>query len=251
VGFLACSALLAAMAAAAPQSPESADSTETATGGSPAVVEAQTSDAPSSPLNTDRILGIIPDYQTVRDSTVPVPALTPRQKWDLAWKETVDPFNIASVFLAAGYSQIDNQTPKYGEGGAAYGKRVGAAFVDFGSQNFFSAGVLANLLHQDPRYFRKGPQASFMKRVGYSISRLVITPRDSGGETFNSSGIFGMMMGIAASNLYYPSPSVKLSVSAERLDTSLLGSALGNLLSEFWPDAQQKFFHKKQKQVGP
>jgi len=213
--------------------------------------QAPASDVPVSPLNKERILGVIPDYQTVRDSTVPVPPLTRGQKWDLAWKETVDPFNIASVFLAAGYSQIDNQTPKYGEGGAAYGKRVGAAFVDFGSQNFFSAGLLANLLHQDPRYFRKGPQASFMKRVGYSISRLVVAPRDSGGETFNSSGIFGMMMGIAASNLYYPRASVKLSVSAQRLDTSLFGSAIGNLMSEFWPDAQQKFFHKKPKQVGP
>ncbi len=59
--------------------------------------------------------------------------------------------------MAAGFSQMGNQTPKYGEGGRAYGKRVGAALADFGTQNVFSAGLLANLLHQDPRYYRKGP----------------------------------------------------------------------------------------------
>ena len=114
---------------------------------------------PATPFNEERILGVMPDYQTVRDSSIPVAPLTSRQKWDLAWKETVDPFNFANVVMAAGFSQRGNQTPKYGEGDAAYGKRIGAAFADFGTQNLFSAGVLANLLHQDPRYFRMGPGA--------------------------------------------------------------------------------------------
>jgi hypothetical protein len=174
-----------------------------------------------------------------------VAPLTARQKWDLAWKETVDPFNFASVVMAAGFSQEGNQTPKYGVGGAAYGERVGAAFADFGTQNFFSAGLLANLLHQDPRYYRKGPVTGVLKRAAYSVSRLAVTPTDSGRPVFNSSGVFGMMMGIAASNLYYPSASVKGTVMAGRLYTSLLGGVIGNVMSEFWPDVQKKFFHRK------
>jgi len=31
---------------------------------------------------------------------------------------------------------------------------------------------------------------------------------------------------------------------AERLSTSLTGGVVGNLMSEFWPDIQKKFFHK-------
>jgi hypothetical protein len=201
--------------------------------------------APASPFNEERILGVMPDYQTVRDSSTPVAPLTAKQKWDLAWKETVDPFNFASVVMAAGFSQRGDQTPKYGEGGAAYGERVGAAFADFGTQNFFSAGVLANLLHQDPRYYRKGPGTGVLKRVAYSISRIAVTPTDSRRLVFNSSGVFGMMMGIAASNLYYPSASVKGTVMAGRLYTSLLGGVIGNVMSEFWPDIQKKFFHGK------
>jgi hypothetical protein len=52
-----------------------------------------------------------------------------------------------------------------------------------------------------------------------------------------------MMTGIASSNLYYPSASVRGSVMACRLNTSLLGSVTGNLTSEFWPDLQKKFLH--------
>ena len=216
-----------------------ADSSE-----SPAASAIPASPFPARPFNEERILGVMPDYQTVRDSSIPVAPLTPRQKWLLAWKEIVDPFNFASVVMAAGFSQRGNQTPKYGEGGGAYGDRIGAAFADFGTQNFFSAGVLANLLHQDPRYYRKGPGAGVFKRVAYSVSRIAVVRTDSGRSAFNSSGVGGMMMGIAASNLYYPSASVKGSVMAGRLYTSLLGGVIGNAMSEFWPDVQKKFFHR-------
>jgi hypothetical protein len=205
--------------------------------------------SPATPLSANRIMGVIPDYQTVRDPDAPVVPLTPKQKWSLAWKETVDPFNIASAAMAAAFSQMGNQTPKYGEGSPAYGKRFGAALADFGTQNLFSAGLLANMLHQDPRYYRKGPGTGVLKRVAYSVSRIVIARQDSGATAFNASGVFGTMMGIAASNLYYPAASVRTSVMLNRLNTSFTGGIMGNLMSEFWPDLQglqKKFFHRKQ-----
>jgi len=165
----------------------------------------------------------------------------------LGWKETVDPFNIASAAMTAGFSQIGNQTPKYGVGGVPYMERFGAAVADFGSQNFFSAGVLAVVLHQDPRYFRKGPSATIPRRVLYSMTRLFVCENDSRKAVFNSSGILGMMMGIGFSNLYYPPASRQGEVMVGRLQTSLFGGVVGNLTSEFWPDLEKKFFHKKQK----
>jgi hypothetical protein len=196
----------------------------------------------ASPFNEARIMGVMPDYQTVRDTTHWVAPLTAKEKWLLAEKETVDPFNIATAFLTAAESQAGNETPKYGEGWANYGRRVGAAQLDFATQNYFSAGVLANVLHQDPRYFRRGPQSKILPRVFYSISRLVVARQDSGRQAFNASGIGGMVLGIAASNLYYPAASVSGSVMFGRVWTSLMGGAVGNLMSEFWPDLQQKFF---------
>jgi hypothetical protein len=200
----------------------------------------------SNPFNEDRILKVIPDYQTVRDSRVQVPPLTAKEKWVLAWKETVDPFNIATGFMTAAMSQAGNETPKYGEGGWAYAKRVGAALGDNGTQNFFSAGVLANILHQDPRYFRDGPQHGIVHRILYSVSRVVVARQDSGTEAFNASGVGGAVLGIATSNLYYPSASRHGSVMAGRLWTSLFGNVTGNLMSEFWPDLEKRFFHKKE-----
>jgi hypothetical protein len=200
--------------------------------------------SPANPFNEERILGVMPDYQTVRDSSHYVAPLTGKQKWELVFKETVDPFNIASGLFTAAESQMENQTPKYGEGWAAYGKRVGAAQADFALQNLFSAGVMANLLHQDPRYYRRGPESKIVPRVAYSLSRLVVARQDSGVAAFNGSNIAGMALGIAASNAYYPSASRNGSVMAGRVLTSLMGGAIGNLMSEFWPDLQQKFFRK-------
>jgi hypothetical protein len=199
---------------------------------------------PVQALNNQRILGVIPDYQTVA-ATVRTP-LTVRQKWELALKETVDPFNIVSAGIGAAFSQEGNQTPKYGEGGPAFGKRYAAAVADMTTQNVFSAGLLATVLHQDPRYFRMGPEGGRIpKRVFYSLSRLFIARQDSGRETFNFSGIGGMVLGIAASNAYYPAASVNGEVMVGRLTTSLFSGVTGNLMSEFAPDLQRFFFHHK------
>ena len=116
---------------------------------------------------------------------------------------------------------------------------------DAATQNLFSAAVLASALHQDPRYFRRGPESSVLSRVAYSVSRLAVARQDSGRETFNASGVFGMALGIATSNLYYPSASRHGSVMAGRLTTSLTGGVIGNLMSEFWPDIQRKMFHRR------
>jgi len=199
-----------------------------------------------SPFNEARIMGVIPDYQTVTETQGRAAPLTVRQKWELAWKESIDPFNLANAAIGAGFSQIGNQTPKYGEGGRAFSERYAAALADFSTQNLFSAGLLASVLHQDPRYFRKGPEKSgIAHRVLYSIGQVAVARQDSGRTAFNASGIFGMLLGIAASNIYYPAASVRGEVMAARVETSLFGSVTGNLMSEFWPDVQKKFFHRR------
>ena len=190
-------------------------------------------------------MGVLPDYQTVRDTTGRVAPLSVKQKWTLAAKETLDPVNIATAFFTAAESQAGNETPKYGEGWPNYGRRVAAAQLDFASQSIFGAGVLATVFHQDPRYFRRGPQTKLVRRVFYCMSQLVIAHQDSGARGFNVSGIGGMALGITASNLYYPAASRNGTVMASRVWTSLMGGAVGNLMSEFWPDVQQKFFKHK------
>jgi hypothetical protein len=196
-------------------------------------------------VNEERIMGVIPNYQTVNDPHAQVGALTVKQKWVLFGKSTTDPFNLFSAALGAATSQMGDDTPRYGKHWDAYGERFGAAVADLTTQSMFSTG-LACVLHQDPRYFRKGPEYGIASRVAYSLSRMVVTRTDSGSTTFNSSSVFGMALGIAASNAYYPSSSRTGTVMAGRIQTSLIGGAMGNLMSEFWPDFQKKIFrHKK------
>jgi hypothetical protein len=201
----------------------------------------------SVPLNNDRIFKIIPDYQTVQNSNGNIAPLTTREKWNLAWKETVDPFNFANAAVGALWSQATNSMPRYGRSGPALGERCGAALADFSSQNFLSTGLFASVLHQDPRYFRKGPSAGFWTRVGASLKQIVIARNDSGREVINGSNFLGMAAGIGVSNLYYPSDSRRGSVMLGRVFTGITGDAMGNLMSEFWPDLRKKLFHKKQR----
>lgn len=199
------------------------------------------------PISNDRILGVIPNFQTVSDPNLKPPPLTVSLKFKLAIKETLDPFTFASAAMGAGMSQYGNKTPKYGYGMDAYGQRLGAAFADMATQNFFADAVLASVLHEDPRYYRMGPAHSIPRRILYSVTRVVITRRDSGAASFNFAGVFGMAMGIALSNAYYPSPSVNWSVNEGRFISSYTSNALGNLLPEFWPDVMEKldrFRHK-------
>src|SRR5579863_9473742 len=206
--------------------------------GEPAELGPSPAEAP--PLTNDRILGVIPNYQTVQDSSKTVVPLTVKEKFALFFRETVDPFTILSGAAGAALSQSDNDDPKYGQGSGPYAERFGAAVADVTTQNFFSDAVLSSILHEDPRYFRRGSQYRFWYRLGYSLSRVVVTQTDAGKPIFNYANIGGMAMGIALSNAYYPDKSVNGAEVATRFGTSLVASALSNVLPEFWPDIKQK-----------
>jgi hypothetical protein len=207
---------------------------------------------PAPPISNDRILGVIPNFQTVSDPETPYMPLRVRDKWKLFMKESVDPFAFASAAAGAGISQLHNEDPKYGIGSQAYFQRFGAAQADITSQNFFQDAVLASLFHEDPRYFRKGPASTVFHRIAYAVSRAVITRRDSGKEGFNFSGLVGMELGIVLSNAYYPPKSVNGGEMAYRTGSSFAATALGNLLPEFWPDIKERLKrHLKPKQESP
>ena len=201
--------------------------------------------APPAPSGNERIMGVIPNYLTVSGSQLNSRPLTVGQKFTLFFKETADPFTIVSGAAGAAMSQAGNGDPKYGQGGGPYAERIGAAVADITTQNFFSDAVLASILHQDPRYFRRGPAFPFWHRVGYSVSRVFVGRTDSGETIFNYANVGGMALGIGVSNAYYPSRSVNAAEMGSRFGTSLVASALSNILPEFWPDIRQKVFHRK------
>jgi hypothetical protein len=179
---------------------------------------------------------------TIVQSAASLPAASVSEKWDLFFSETASPFTLAAAVFNATISQMTRSAPLYGrhpwkEG--AFPKRAGASLGDIVSQNFFGDFLLASAFHEDTRYVRMGPSRKTWSRVGYAISRSVITRTDAGDPTFNFSNVLGSAMSAGLSNAYYPPVSRTTSVSLTNVGTSIAGSGLANLMPELGPDVGQ------------
>jgi hypothetical protein len=128
--------------------------------------------------------------------------LTPGEKFRLFVFNTANPFPIIAAAATAGFSQAIDSNQGYGQGAEGYGKRFGAAYADSASTQFFGTFLFPVLLKQDPRYFRKGEGSG--SRVGYAVSRILITRNDSGHNAPNVSLWLGSASSAALSNTYYP-----------------------------------------------
>jgi hypothetical protein len=84
-----------------------------------------------------------------------------------------------------------------------------------------------------------------LKRVLYSMSRVVITRTDSGGQAFNASRILGSAASQAVADLYVPGQRQGMYPVATTISYNLLRDMGMNLVHEFWPDVRRKVFHRK------
>ena len=162
-------------------------------------------------------------------------SLTARDKLELSLWEQIQPYSFFTQILAAGYEQLLNSDPKYGSDSAGFGERLGAANLRQNSQAIFSDGVLPAILHQDPRYYRRGT-GKFLHRVLYSATRVLVTRTDGGNETVNSSELIGYAGAAALTVTYYPAVSATWGNAATAYGVSLAGAAFGNEVHEFGPD---------------
>ena len=189
-----------------------------------------------------RILGIIPNYRT-SPSLADYHPLTQKAKFKIAVEDSFDrgTFVLAAVF--AGNAQWHRATPSFGQGAAGYAQYLGAAYGDLVIGDFMTEAIYPSLLHQDPRYFRRGT-GSVWSRVGYAASQIVWTHRDRGGSQFNFSEVLGNATAVAISNAYYPDNRTA-SNGISKLAVQLGVDTAGNLLKEFWPDVARKLSRKR------
>jgi len=186
-----------------------------------------------------RILGIIPNFNTSLISDAA--PMNRSQKFRMAFRGAVDPFQFVAAGMVAGYEQWQNQFPEYGQGATGYAKRFGASYADSFTGSMFSTGVFPALLRQDPRYFRKGT-GKFSSRLLYAISTTVRAKSDKGRWMPNYSNILGNLAAGGISNLYYPSADRGLELTVQRAVIVSAEGALGSILVEFWPDISRKLF---------
>ena len=150
-----------------------------------------------------RIFWIIPNFMTANDQPENRGPLTTRQKYSIAWHQFVDPSAHFANLLQASISQAADGIPHYGQGWGAFGERFLAQEGDQFTGSFLIYGIIPQLLHQDPRYFRKGA-GSALSRIGYAASRVLIARRDNGKPVFNASQVFGQLGQAGISLSYYP-----------------------------------------------
>ena len=190
-----------------------------------------------------RVLGVIPNfYVSYQQDALP---LRPKQKFELAWKTSVDPVTLAAAGAVAGVQQAQNEFSGYGQGAHGYAKRYGAAYGDAVIGTMIGGAILPSLLKQDPRYFYKGT-GSTRSRVLYALANAVICKGDNGHWQGDYSGILGALAAGGISNLYYPASSRNgAGLTFENTLIGIGGSAVGNLFQEFLirkltPHAQSK-----------
>ncbi len=188
------------------------------------------------------MFGVLPNFKTLNDPSVEVRSISAGQKFKLVG-HYFDPFTFGYLTIQAGIEQATDAKPGYGQGLQGYGKRYGADFADGFTNELFVAGVFPTLLHQDPRYIRKG-QGGGWARTGYALSRILVTRNDSGRHGFNFSEVLGNLSSGAISTLYYPKEDRDISGVFSRMSFQIGYDAMFNVLKEFYPDLSRKLFKK-------
>jgi hypothetical protein len=148
------------------------------------------------------------------------------------------PWALGGTLAYAGLLQELNAPTEWGDGLAAYGRRVASTEAGAVIHGALALG-LDTTLHQDPRYFRSASKGVW-RRIAHAARETVLTHTDSGGETFSTWRVGSAYGEAFISNLWYP----------DRLDTVRLGFVQGslrmgfdlvtNLSAEFWPSIKKK-----------
>lgn len=176
-----------------------------------------------------RVLGVFPNFY-VTYSPEPVP-LTTKLKYQLALRSLVDPVNIATTALFAGFDQAGD-TPDYQQGTVGYFERFGANYADDATSTLIGGAVLPSMLHQDPRYFYQGT-GSIGSRIRHAVAFSVLCKGDDGHWQFNYSAVGGDLASGAISNLYYPPSNRGASIVFENALLAAAGRVAEDLAQEF------------------
>lgn len=165
--------------------------------------------------------------------------LSGEQKFILFVQNSAEPITFITSGFNAGTSQAADYDPQFGQGGAGYGQRFGAALADGVSGEFFGTFVFPLVFRQDPRYYRMQEGAT-KKRLGHALAHVLITQSDSGTRTFNYSEWLSVSSTTALHNIYHPGNHRGFGPTAGRAGITIGTDAGFTVLREFWPEISRK-----------
>ena len=189
----------------------------------------------------NRLFGIIPNYRT-SPTLVRYQPLNAGEKFKLA---TQDAFDRGTFLLAAefaGEGQLTNANPSFGQGVKGYAHYFVTSYADWAIGDYMTEAIFPVMLHQDPRYFRKGTGSGF-RRLTYAMEQIFWNHTDSGGHMFNFSEIGGNAAAVAISQAYYPE-NRNAAGAASKLTIQIGVDMASNIIKEFYPDLRRRLSKK-------
>jgi len=183
---------------------------------------------------TKRMLYVVPNFAAV-SSGKQLPPLSTKEKFSLAFEDSFDYSAFVWTGILAAQDYGLTSYPELGTGITGYSRYYWRGVVDDASGTYFTEAIMPALTHEDPRYYTM-ESGGFFRRLGYALSRTVITPTDSGRTTFNFSEVGGNFCEAALSQAYYPPQERGVSKTFENWGTQMESAALNNIAKEFWPD---------------
>ena len=196
---------------------------------------------PKANQQPQRILGIMPNFRAVSAGELPPPP-TAKQAFKIATQNSFDYSSFLFVGITSAMAEGTDTHPQLGKGMAGFGRYYWRGFVDKTDGNYLVIFALPTVFHQDERYFALG-QGGFWKRMGYSVSRVVVTPNYKGHPSFNVSELLGRGIAQGISISYYPSHSRTAGALTQKYAFAIGRDALTNAFREFWPDIAAHLRH--------
>ena len=176
-----------------------------------------------------RVLGFIPNFYVVYDHNAA--PLTPKLKFELALKVSIDPITFAGTSFLASLNQAAHY-PNYVEGAKGYGQRFGAIYANDITDIMVGGAILPSLLHQDPRYFYQGTGTK-KSRLLHALSSPIICKGDNGRWQPNYSSLGGYLASGAIANAYYPPSNRGAGLVANIFAVDLSANVANGVIQEF------------------
>jgi hypothetical protein len=163
--------------------------------------------------------------------------LTPRQKFNyFARSSFMPPMPYALSVLSGVFSEAtDKDHGRHMTAGdfmADSMTHAARSFAFRATANLFEKFAFASAFKQDPRYFRSDKKG--FARIGYAVSRVVITRSDSGHDQFNASFFAGGLVAAGISNVWSRPEDRTVSATMGRYGTHVAYRALSNIVKELF-----------------
>jgi hypothetical protein len=157
--------------------------------------------------------------------------LTQSERNKLYVRALISPISFVESAASAGWGQLRNKPPEWGEGGAAYGERFASSVAQHVTGESIKFG-LSSLLHEDNRYVASG-KAGIAPRVFYALVSTFRSRDDEGNRQVSYSNIGSMVGASMLSRTWQPDSGGGPGNGAVNFGVSVAFSAGMNVVHEF------------------